>query len=86
MNNTGNTPIEDLRKSALEHYDEAAKSVHSFHSVIPQAINYYFDSRIAEEEKKSKFWKWANFMGRLYLFVLLFAFVVAKVSQWYGLL
>lgn len=44
MEGTAQTPIEDLRKSALEHYDEAASSIHCYHSDIPKAINFYYDN------------------------------------------
>ena len=38
------TPIEDLRKSALEHYEEASNAIHSWRSEIPRAINFYYDN------------------------------------------
>lgn len=37
------TPWEDLRAGALREYEDAATKVHSWASVIPRAINYYFD-------------------------------------------
>ncbi len=44
------TPLEDLRAGALKHYDEVSSAAHSWHSVIPQAINFYFDRKQAEAE------------------------------------
>ena len=37
------TPTEDLRKSDLEHYEEASTAAHHWSSGIPRAINYYYD-------------------------------------------
>jgi len=37
------TPWEDLRAGALREYEAASTVAHSWASVIPQAINYYFD-------------------------------------------
>lgn len=45
------TPIEDLRKSALDHYDQASSAIHHWSSSVPQAINFYFD----EQEKRKIF-------------------------------
>lgn len=42
------TPIADLRASALRHYDDLANAACSSYSVIPRAINFYYD---AEEAK-----------------------------------
>jgi hypothetical protein len=42
------TPLADLRRSALAHYDEISAQAHHWSSVIPRAINFYFD---AEEAK-----------------------------------
>ena len=39
------TPDEDLRRSALEHYDEVASKSYHHLSTIPNAINYYFDNK-----------------------------------------
>lgn len=39
------TPLEDLRKSDLEHYEEASSSIHHWSSGIPRAINFYYDYR-----------------------------------------
>lgn len=41
---TAETPWEDLRRSALASYEEAATKAHSWSSVIPRAINYYFEN------------------------------------------
>jgi glucokinase len=48
------TPIEDLRKSALEHYEEASNSIHSWYSDIPKAINFYYDAEYAKEAKQEE--------------------------------
>jgi hypothetical protein len=37
------TPLEDLKKSDLEHYEEASSKIHCWHNSIPVAINFYFD-------------------------------------------
>jgi len=36
------TPLEDLRKDALKHYDEASTKIHCWQSGIPNAINFYW--------------------------------------------
>lgn len=38
------TPWEDLRAGALRGYEEVSAAAHSWHSVIPKAINFYFDN------------------------------------------
>lgn len=45
------TPIEDLRRMALEHYEQASNSIHHWMLVIPTAINEYYD-RLEKEENK----------------------------------
>jgi hypothetical protein len=52
------TPLEDLRRDALEHYDELATKACHHSSVIPKAINHYFDSL----RKKNK---WISVEDRL---------------------
>ena len=48
------TPIEDLRRSALDHYDKITYSAtSSYFSEVPRAINFYYD------------YQKANFWGRL---------------------
>lgn len=44
-NNEGacQTPLEDLRKDDLKHYDEAATKIHCWSSGVPRAINFYYD-------------------------------------------
>ena len=37
------TPLEDLRKSDLRHYEEATKLIYCWHSAVPRAINFYYD-------------------------------------------
>ena len=37
------TPIEDLRKGDLNHYEEASSSIHCWRSGVPKSINFYFD-------------------------------------------
>jgi len=48
------TPLEDLRKATLDHYDEAATSIFHHSSAIPKAINFYYDHLIAAENRKEK--------------------------------
>lgn len=38
------TPIEDLRKNALAHYEKVTAVAHEWYSVVPRAINAYFDN------------------------------------------
>ena len=45
------TPIEDLRKGDLEHYEEAATKIHCWSSGVPRAINFYYDYQ------KMSFWQ-----------------------------
>lgn len=42
-NEVAETPWEDLRAGALKAYEEASIAAHSWSSVIPKAINFYFD-------------------------------------------
>lgn len=35
------TPIKDLVRDALEHYDEASEAISHYKSVIPKALNFY---------------------------------------------
>ena len=37
------TPLEDLRNSNLQHYDEASTKCHHWSNAIPRAINFYYD-------------------------------------------
>lgn len=37
------TPLEDLRRDALEHYNEVSLKAYHSMSDIPQAINFYYD-------------------------------------------
>lgn len=41
---------EDLRRGALEHYERLSKEACSWHSVIPRAINFYFDRQAAPSD------------------------------------
>lgn len=43
MNNTNQTPLEDLRNQNLKHYDEASSKVNHWSSAIPSAINFFYD-------------------------------------------
>lgn len=44
------TPLDDLRHEALNHYDEVASKAHHYRSDIPRAINFYYDY------KEMNFW------------------------------
>jgi hypothetical protein len=48
QDNVCETPWEDLRARALREYEAASTVAHSWSSVIPQAINYYFDHARAD--------------------------------------
>lgn len=74
------TPIEDLRKDALKHYDELSLKACSFNSSIPQAINFYFDFLKKEEERKKRFWQWVKFMLLFFLASGIITFVVAYIK------
>lgn len=41
------TPPEDLRRNALDHYEKVTTVAHEWYSVIPKAINAYFDALAA---------------------------------------
>jgi len=44
------TPLSDLRKSALQNYEDNTKHMDAvWNSSIPQAINFYFDHLEAQE-------------------------------------
>ncbi len=45
---------EDLRKSALEHYEKLSRECHHWSSAIPKAINFYYDYRSMSIWKKIK--------------------------------
>jgi hypothetical protein len=76
-NNSKQTPIDDLRNSALSDYEESSSSIHHFNSVIPKAINFYFDHLSAKENRENEFYKGAKFMGLLYLFIFMITILIA---------
>lgn len=45
------TPLEDLKRGALQHYEELATKCHHFNTAVPHAIEHYYDHLIAEENK-----------------------------------
>jgi hypothetical protein len=45
---------EDLRKSALEHYEKLSTECHYWSSGIPKAINFYYDYKEMSLWKKIK--------------------------------
>jgi hypothetical protein len=45
MNDTKQTPKEDLLKEALAHYDKASAAITEFRSDIPQALRAYYGKR-----------------------------------------
>jgi hypothetical protein len=45
---TMQTPLEDLRRNALEHYEKLSNAACDWSSVIPQAINFYFDCKAGQ--------------------------------------
>jgi hypothetical protein len=47
------TPLNDLEKTALEHYEEASTAIHHWNSDIPKAIKFYYK------------WKSLSFWGKL---------------------
>ena len=49
------TPLSDLEKRALEHYEEASTAIHYWSGDIPKAIKFYYK------------WRQLNFFGRLKL-------------------
>lgn len=36
------TPIADLKRNALDHYDKISTAAHEWHSAIPKAIHAYY--------------------------------------------
>jgi len=40
------TPLEDLRRDALDHYDKAADAISCHSSAVPRAIKEYYAKRI----------------------------------------
>lgn len=79
MNKESQTPLEDLRKEALKHYDEASTSIHHFNSSVPQAINYYFDQRTLQERRRKNM-KQAPWVALGLLIVIMVASFV--ISMW----
>lgn len=49
------TPLSDLERSALEHYEEASNAIFHWSSDIPKAIKFYYK------------WEQLSFWGRLKL-------------------
>ena len=45
------TPIEDLEKNALEHYEKLSSKSHEWMNVIPRAIKLYYKLRKLREGK-----------------------------------
>ena len=45
------TPLQDLKNSALNHYEEASTSIHHWNNQIPQAIEFWYDY------KEMNFWQ-----------------------------
>jgi hypothetical protein len=43
------TPIEDLRRAALEHYDNLSTKTHEWMNTVPIAINEYYDRQLRTE-------------------------------------
>ena len=52
---TYQTPLSELEKSTLEHYEEASSAIHHWSSDVPRAIKFYYK------------WKQLGFWGRLKL-------------------
>ena len=57
------TPLNDLRKEALEHYDDVSSKAHHWSNDVPRAIDFYYDYKqkniwqrlwLAFASKKSK--------------------------------
>lgn len=74
------TPLEDLRKDALSHYDEASMSIMSHDSVVPKAINFYFDHLI--QKRSGKITKSENCKIYKFLFYILLTvhFILIGIS------
>lgn len=49
------TPLSDLEREALDHYEEASNAIHYWNSDIPRAIKFYYK------------WNQLSFWGRLKL-------------------
>lgn len=44
------TTLEESRQDALAHYEELSNSSMSWSSIVPDAINYYYDRKIEERD------------------------------------
>lgn len=52
---TAQTPLEDIKRRALEHYEEASNAIQHHNSFIPQAIKAYQDpGEMAKEAPPEK--------------------------------
>lgn len=78
MDKQDKTPLEDLRQSALKHYDEVSSASHFWKSDIPEAINFYYDHLERQENKKDITYGWALFMIALYLIATIAALFIAS--------
>jgi len=52
MEQTCKTPLEDLRKNDLGHYDEASTKIHNYTNSVPRAINFWYDYQQMSRWKK----------------------------------
>lgn len=66
------TAYEDLRQMALEDYARAASKDHCYNSVIPAAINEYYDRRILAEKRIREF----PYLVKLVLLAVLLGYII----------
>ena len=78
MNKANQTPLEDLRKDALAHYDEAATSIFHHSSEVPKAINFYYDHLIKEEKRRKDFPKLMATQIGVLVVIILASWILAR--------
>lgn len=71
------TPLEDLRESALNHYDEISTAACHSSSDIPVAINHYYDTLIKQRDSEKHIVGFAKLMGVIFFVALLLTILTA---------
>lgn len=71
------TPLEDLKQSALNDYEKASSAIHHHNSDIPKAIRFYYNTLIANESQTKRTGKALIFF--FWFFVVIF-FIIAIIN------
>jgi len=45
--------LDEQKKSAIDHYDEISTKAHNWHSIVPIAINFYFEAKKKEQAEEN---------------------------------